>query len=63
MIRLSLTSQCAMAPTIAAAHLFATARLFVTGRIFIEAERILVKREATWFDKTFSLDTICQERH
>jgi hypothetical protein len=42
-----------MAPTIAAAHLFATARLFVTGRIFIEAERILVKREATWFDKTF----------
>jgi len=48
---LSLSSLCAMALMIAAA------RLFVIGRIFIEPKQ-LVKREAAWFDKTFSLSTV-----
>jgi hypothetical protein len=41
-----------MALTIAAAS------LFVIGHIFIEPKEKLVKREAVWFDKTFSLTTI-----
>ena len=49
---LSLILRCAMALTIAAAS------LFVIGHIFIEPKEKLVKREAVWFDKTFSLTTI-----